>query len=172
MSVYISAGLPLGNSLTAGGFLDTVAAIRSKYPQVTCRTYNNGYMNSTLTTLKLLPMGTKIILIGYSWGADNCSIIASRIGRTVDMIYALQPSVYYPTTPIGSNVLEATCVYNPNWFETFGLGFERFKLASGNTKTKFSLVTTSDSHPGVQYDLKYRQQILDGVGRVVNPTGV
>lgn len=171
MSVYISAGLGLGNSLTSGGFLDTVAAIRSKYPQVECHTYNNGYMNSAITKLRSLPMSTRIILLGYSWGADNTSIIASRLGR-VDMIYALQPSVYYPTTPIGPNVLEATCVYNPNWFETFGLGFERFKLASGNTKTKFNLITTSDSHPSVQYDLKYRQQILDGVGRVVNSTGV
>lgn len=172
MSVYISAGLPLGNEFTAGGFLETINSIRQKYPQVGCETYRNGEMNATITRIRSMPMSAKIILLGYSWGADNTSIIASKISRPVEFLYALQPSVYYPTTPLASNVKEAVCVYNPTWIDTMGLGFERLKLAEGNMTTKFSLVATTDSHGSVQYDLKYRQQILDGVGRVVNPTGV
>lgn len=75
--------------------------------------------------------------------------------------------MYYPTVPIEDNVSEALCIYNPDWIQTFGLGFQQLKLAPGNKKTKFALVATQDTHPAVQFDTKYHDMILASIGNVL-----
>lgn len=161
-------GLGLGGRVTSGGIVGLQGIIKQAYPTLNVLVYNGARLSPVIQMLKEQVRAVdKLIVGGYSWGADNTSIIANALPRTIDYLFALQPSVYYPTKPLGPNVKEALCVYNPWWFETFGLGFERLRLAEGNHTTIFNLVQTSDSHPSVQYDPKYRTMILAGIGRAL-----
>jgi hypothetical protein len=142
-------------------------AIKLKYPQVTVLTYNGGRLSGIIEMLRTEYQGWDLIVGGYSWGADNTSIIAAKAGRPIKYLFALQPSVYYPTSPLWSNVKEALCVYNPYWFETGGLGFRELTLAPGNATTKLVLDAESDSHPYIQYDLNVRAKVMAGIGRAL-----
>lgn len=157
-------GLGLGGTYTSGGMVELQGIIKQTFPSLNVLRYSGERLSGVIQMLReQVPASDRLIVGGYSWGADNTSIIAAKVGRTVDYLFALQPSVYYPTTPLGTNVREALCVYNPWWFETFGLGFERLKLAEGNQSTHLKLIKTSDSHPSVQYDQTYRAMILAGI---------
>lgn len=161
-------GLGLGDILTSGGMVELQGIIKKAYPHLNVLRYNGARLRPVIQMLKeQVSAVDKLIVGGYSWGADNTSIIADALPRTIDFLFALQPSVYYPTTPLRSNVKEALCVYNPWWFATFGLGFEQLRLAEGNHTTTLNLVQTSDSHPSVQYDQIYRAMILAGIGRAL-----
>lgn len=165
MNTLCLMGLGLGGKLTSGGFIETQGVITKQFPQIKVLRYDGERLSNVIQMIKDQYVGWDLIIGGYSWGSDNTSIIAAAVPNKVKFIFALQPSVYYPTTPLKTNVREALCVYNPYWFETMGLGFQKLALADGNTVTKLNLVQTSDSHPSVQYDLKYRQMILDGISR-------
>lgn len=160
-------GMGLGGEFTSQGIIELQKLIKQKYPQMNVQRYRGERLSGVIDVLTRQPEGTRFIIGGYSWGADNVSIIAARLGRPIEFAFALQPSVYYPTTPLGPNVKEALCVYNPWWFETAGLGFQKLALAQGNNTTKLSLVQTHDSHPYVQYDPIYRKMIFEGIDRAL-----
>ena len=96
------------------------------------------------------PTDSKIIIGGDSLGACSTPLIAqSFLGkRTIDYIFAFQPSVYGNNVGITSNVKTARCIYNPDFIETMGLGAEEWWLADGNTVTNLLITDNYDLHPG------------------------
>jgi len=168
MSTLLVMGLPLGGRSTAAGFLGLQAKIKQQFgDKVTILVYVGERVENIIQMLHEQYPGWDLIVGGYSWGADNTSIIAAKSGRAIKFLFALQPSVYYPTTPLGPNVKEALCVYNPWWFETMGLGFQRLTLAPGNTTTQLTMDAEHDSHPYVQSDPQVWAKVLAGIGRAV-----
>lgn len=167
MNTLVLIGLGLGDKYTSGGMIELQQAIKQKYPNVTVLTYNGARLSGIISMLQTEYKGWDLIVGGYSWGADNTSIIAAKAGRAIKYLFALQPSVYYPTSPLWANVKEAYCCYNPYWFETGGLGFRELTLAPGNTTTKLVIDPEADSHPQVQYDLNVRAKVMAGIGRAL-----
>lgn len=96
------------------------------------------------------PADAKIIIGGDSLGACSTPLIAAAFlgKRTIDYIFAFQPSVYGNNVAITANVLRARCIYNPDFIETLGLGAEEWWLADGNTTTRLDITKNYDLHPG------------------------
>ena len=64
---------------------------------------------------------TKIVMIGYSLGANNSTYVAKNV-KHVDELIAIQASVWGRATAVGENVDKAIEIYNPKFWRTAGLG--------------------------------------------------
>jgi len=82
---------------------------------------------------------TKIVVIGYSLGANNSTYVAQNV-KHVDELIAIQASVWGRATAVGENVDKAIEIYNPKFWRTAGLGAKRL------VGIHFSYVVNSDSH--------------------------
>src|SRR6516162_1586707 len=82
---------------------------------------------------------TKIVVIGYSLGANNSTYVAQNV-KHVDELIAIQPSVWGQATAVAENVDKAIEIYNPKFWRTAGLGAKRL------IGIHFSYIANSDSH--------------------------
>lgn len=115
---------------------------------------NSPYLYSDVQTIcdQILatPAGSLIIVGGNSLGANNAPYIATaiRFKRGIDYLFGFQPSVWGYRATVPPSVVEALCIYNPNWIATFGLGDYPWPLMPGNERTKMRYIQNSDLHPG------------------------
>jgi NAD(P)-dependent dehydrogenase (short-subunit alcohol dehydrogenase family) len=75
----------------------------------------------------------KIIIGGDSLGANNTPAVAAAARQImgVDYIFGFQPSLYGVHNQITPNVIQARCIYNPDWLETGGGTFVVTASAAG-----------------------------------------
>jgi hypothetical protein len=106
---------------------------------------------------------TKIVLIGYSLGANNSTYIAKNV-KHVDELIAIQASVWGPTTALEENVDKAIEIYNPRFWRTAGLGAKR--LAG----IHFSYMANSDSHFYADDDPDVHNFVFNEVRKLADPT--
>ena len=106
---------------------------------------------------------TKIVVIGYSLGANNSTYVAQNV-KHVDELIAIQPSVWGQATAVGENVDKAIEIYNPKFWRTAGLGAKR--LAG----IHFSYVANSDSHFYADDDPEVHKFIFNEVKKLAAPT--
>lgn len=106
---------------------------------------------------------TKIILIGYSLGANNSTYIAKNV-KHVDELIAIQASVWGPTTALEENVDKAIEIYNPRFWRTAGLGAKRL------VGIHFSYIANSDSHFYADDDPDVHNFVFNEVRKLADPT--
>jgi pimeloyl-ACP methyl ester carboxylesterase len=106
---------------------------------------------------------TKIVVIGYSLGANNATYIAQNVQR-VDELIAIQASVWGLAAPLGENVGKAIEIYNPKFWRTAGLGAKRL------VGIHFSYVTNSDSHFYADNDPEVHNFVFNEVKKLADPT--
>ncbi len=107
--------------------------------------------------------GTKIVVIGYSLGANNSTYVTKNV-KHVNELIAIQASVWGQSTAIGENVDRAIEIYNPKFWRTAGLGAKR--LAG----VHFSYITNGDSHFYADNDPQVHKFILNEVQNIAEPT--
>ena len=106
--------------------------------------------------------GTKVILVGYSLGANNSTYVAKSVNH-VDELIAIQASVWGRAVAIGENVDRAIEIYNPKFWRTVGLGARR--LRGGH----FRYVTNSDSHLFAHKDPEVHRFVFNEVKAIAHP---
>jgi hypothetical protein len=106
---------------------------------------------------------TKIVVIGYSLGANNSTYVAKNVNH-VDELIAIQASVWGRSTAIGENVDRAIEIYNPKFWRTAGLGAERL------LGVHFCYITNSDSHFYADNDPQVHKFIFNEVQKIADPT--
>src|SRR5262249_18026208 len=106
---------------------------------------------------------TKIVVIGYSLGANNSTYIAQNV-KHVDELIAIQASVWGRATVVAENVDKAIEIYNPKFWRTAGLGAKRLVGAH------FSYATNSDSHFYADDDPEVLQCIVNAVQKFGDAT--
>jgi len=107
--------------------------------------------------------GTKIILVGYSLGANNSTYVAKSVNH-VDELIAIQASVWGRAVAIGENVDKAIEIYNPKFWRTVGLGAKRLR------GVHFRYVTNSDSHLFAEKDPEVHRFVFNEVKAIADPT--
>jgi len=105
---------------------------------------------------------TKIVVIGYSLGANNSTYVAKNV-KHVDELIAIQASVWGRATAVGENVDKAIEIYNPKFWRTAGLGAKRL------VGIHFSYVTNSDSHFYADDDPEVHKFIFNEVKKIADP---
>ena len=106
---------------------------------------------------------TKIVMIGYSLGANNSTYVAKNV-KHVDELIAIQASVWGRATAVGENVDRVIEIYNPKFWRTVGLGAKRL------VGIHISYVTNSDSHFYADEDPEVHKFIFNEVKKLADPT--
>jgi hypothetical protein len=106
---------------------------------------------------------TKIVVIGYSLGANNSTYAAKNV-KHVDELIAIQASVWGRATAVGENVDKAIEIYNPKFWRTAGLGAKRL------VGIHFSYIANSDSHFYADNDPEVHNFVFNEVKKLAAPT--
>lgn len=72
-------------------------------PDVEVATYLHQSWPSLVKDINRQPEGTRILVIGYSLGANNAVLVANTANR-VDSLIALQPSMFTSNPSVAGNV--------------------------------------------------------------------
>jgi hypothetical protein len=88
--------------LPAPGLVELVAELRMM-PDVEVRTYLHQSWPALVEDIDHQPPGTHTVVVGYSLGA-NSSVFVANNAKYVDLIVALQPSMFSWNPPVTGNV--------------------------------------------------------------------
>ena len=129
-------------------------------PDVEVVTYWHPAWSSLVDDINGQPEGTRILIIGYSLGANNSVLVANNT-KYIDSIIALQPSIFTSNTPLTGKVGRIVEIYNPNPWMTFG-GMGSQKLVGPNIE----YITNNDSHLGAPYNSEFRDLVKSEIARL------
>jgi hypothetical protein len=158
-ATFIGVLWPLFGPLAAPGLVELVADLQS-IPDVEVVTYWHPEWPSLVDDINHQPAGTHILVIGYSFGANNAVLVANNTNY-IDSIIALQPSIFTSNTPQTGSVGRIVEIYNPNPWMTFG-GMGSQKLIGANIE----YIVTNDSHPGAPFNVEFRNLVKSEIARL------
>jgi len=129
-------------------------------PDVEVATYLHQSWRSLVDDINRQPKGTRVLIVGYSLGANNAILVANNVSY-VDEIIALQPSMLTSQDTLTGTVGKIIEIYNPNRWMTFG-GMGSQKLDAPNIE----YVVNNDTHPGAQFNAEFRNIVRNELTRV------
>ena len=129
-------------------------------PDVEVATYLHQSWKALVEDINRQPKGTRILIVGYSLGANNAILVANNTGY-VDEIIALQPSMLTTQDTLTGKVGKIIEIYNPNPWMTFG-GMGSQKLDAPNIE----YIANNDSHPGAQFSEQFHSIVKSEVARI------
>ncbi len=156
---FVGVLWPMFGPLPAIGLVELVGELKMM-PDVEVKTYLHQEWPNLVEDIARQPAGTRTAVIGYSLGA-NASVFVANKSHYVDLIIALQPSVFSWNPPVTGRVGKMIEVYNPNPWETFG-GMGSKKLIGPNIQ----YIANHDSHPGAQFDGDFRALVKSEVAHL------
>jgi hypothetical protein len=155
---FVGVLWPMGGPLPAIGLVELVSEIK-KMPDVEVKTYLHQQWQSLVEDIDRQPAGTHTVVVGYSLGANSSVFVANK-AKYVDLIVALQPSVFSWDPPVRGKVGRMIEIYNPNPLMTFG-GMGSKKLEGANIE----YIANNDSHPGAQFSSQFRNLVKGEIAK-------
>jgi dienelactone hydrolase len=156
---FIGVLYPFLGPMAALGLVDMASELKAQ-PDVEVATYQHQSWRSLVDHINRQPKGTRILIVGYSLGANNAILVANNVAY-VDSIVALQPSMLTSKDSLTGTVGKIIEIYNPNPWMTFG-GMGSRKLEAPNIE----YVANNDSHPGAQFNTEFRNIVRNEVARL------
>ena len=156
---FVGVLWPMFGPAAAPGLVELVAELRTM-PDVEVRTYLHQAWPSLVEDINHQSPGTRTIVVGYSLGANSSVFVANK-AKYVDLIVALQPSMFSWNPSVTGNVGRMVEIYNPNPAMTFG-GMGSNKLVGPNIE----YMANNDSHPGAQFNSEFRSLVKTEVARL------
>ena len=156
---FVGVLYPLFGPPAAIGLVELADELKS-IPDVEVATYQYQSWPSLVDEINRQPKGTHILIVGYSLGA-NSAVLVSQHTDHVDLIIALQPSMFTSTPTVPGNVAKVFEIYNPNPWMTFG-GMGSQKLRGANIQ----YIENNDSHPAAQFNADFRSLVKSEIARL------
>jgi hypothetical protein len=156
---FVGVLWPMFGPTAAPGLVELVAELRMM-PDVEVHTYLHQSWPALVEDINQQPPGTRTIVVGYSLGANSSVFVANK-AKYVDLIVALQPSMFSWNPSVTGNVGRMVEIYNPNRWMTFG-GMGSNKLVGPNIE----YIANNDSHPGAQFNSEFRGLVKTEVARL------
>ncbi|MFY9836301.1 MAG: hypothetical protein WAK55_07480 [Xanthobacteraceae bacterium] len=156
---FVGVLWPMFGPLPAPGLVGLVAELRMM-PDVEVKTYLHQEWPALVEDIDHQPPGTHTVVVGYSLGANSSVFVANK-AKYVDLIVALQPSMFSWNPPVTGNVGRMIEIYNPNPAMTFG-GMGSNKLSGPNIE----YIANNDSHPGAQFNPEFRSLVKTEVAKL------
>lgn len=157
--VFIILGGLVGwdGPMVSGGML---ALAKQLAPFGTISTHNWSDYVSVITAIREVPLGTAVVVIGYSGGGSRATFVAQDPGVQISLMVLYDPSPKYAMQPIKDNVARAICYrnLNPGWPFTW-LGIGGGQLVGANVVTE----NISENHYSVQYDQALHAQTIAAI---------
>src|SRR5690349_20529954 len=145
--------------MAAIGLVELAGELKAM-PDVEVATYQHQSWRSLVDDINRQPKGTRILIVGYSLGANNAILVANNTGY-VDEIIALQPSMLTTQDALTGKVGKIIELYNPNRWMTFG-GMGSQKLEAPNIE----YIVNNDSHPGAQFSEQFHSIVKTELARI------
>lgn len=146
----------------SGGMYGLAKQINALSGNIVCTVHGWKDSQEIHDEIKRLPASTKIVLIGYSLGANSVTQIAAELPtREIDLLVAYDASVLQSAgiKPIGTNVDKTLCYRSTNYWLPYGHG----QLVGHNVKT----YETSDIHLAVCYDQVLHAKTLAEIKKLI-----
>ena len=156
---FVGVLWPMFGPAPAPGLVELVAELRMM-PDVEVRTYLHQSWPSLVKDIDRQPPGTRTVVVGYSLGANSSVFVANK-AKYVDLIVALQPSMFSWNPSVTGNVGRMVEIYNPNRWMTFG-GMGSNKLVGPNIE----YIANNDSHPGAQFNSEFHSLVKTEVAKL------
>ena len=156
---FVGVLWPMFGPTFAPGLVELVAELRMM-PDVEVRTYLHQSWPYLVNDIEHQPPGTRTVVVGYSLGANSSVFVANK-AKYVDLIVALQPSMFSWNPSVTGNVGRMIEIYNPNPAMTFG-GMGSNKLVGPNIE----YIANNDSHPGAQFNSEFRSLVKTEIARL------
>jgi len=156
---FVGVLYPLFGPMAAIGLVDMANELKAM-PDVEVATYLHQSWRSLADDINRQPKGTRVLIVGYSLGANNAILVANNVSY-VDEIIALQPSMLTSQDTLTGTVGKIIEIYNPNRWMTFG-GMGSQKLDAPNIE----YVVNNDTHPGAQFNAEFRNIVRNELTRV------
>jgi hypothetical protein len=156
---FVGVLWPMFGPTAAPGLVELVAELRMM-PDVEVHTYLHQSWPALVEDINQQPPGTRTIVVGYSLGANSSVFVANK-AKYIDLIVALQPSMFSWNPSVTGNVGRMVEIYNPNRWMTFG-GMGSNKLVGPNIE----YIANNDSHPGAQFNSEFRSLVKTEVARL------
>jgi hypothetical protein len=150
---FVGVLWPMFGPLPAPGLVELAAELRMM-PDVEVRTYLHQSWPSLVEDINHQSPGTRTIVVGYSLGANSSVFVANK-AKYVDLIVALQPSMFSWNPSVTGNVGRMVEIYNPN-----PLGSN--KLVGPNIE----YIPNNDSHPGAQFNSEFHRLVKTEVAKL------
>jgi hypothetical protein len=156
---FVGVLWPMFGPLPAIGLVELVAELKLM-PDVEVSTYLHQSWPALVEDIERQPPGTRIVVVGYSLGANSSVFVANK-AKYIDVIIALQPSMLSWNPAVTGRVGRMIEVYNPNPLMTFG-GMGSKKLIGPNIE----YIANNDSHPGAQFSSDFRNLVKSEIARI------
>ena len=156
---FVGVLYPLFGPMAAIGLVELAGELKAM-PDVEVATYLHQSWKALVDDINRQPKGTRILIVGYSLGANNAILVANNTGY-IDSIVALQPSMLTSQASLTGKVGKIIEIYNPNPWMTFG-GMGSQKLDAPNVE----YVVNNDTHPGAQFNEQFRSIVRSELARV------
>jgi hypothetical protein len=156
---FVGMLYPLFGPVAAVGLVELAAELRSM-PNVEVATYLHQSWPSLVDDINRQPKGTRIVVVGYSLGANNSVLVANSVDH-IDSIIALQPSMFTSNPSVTGKVGRIIEIYNPNPWMTFG-GMGSQKIVGPNVE----YIANNDTHPGAQFNSDFHNLVKSEVARL------
>jgi len=156
---FVGVLYPFLGPMAAIGLVELAGELKAM-PDVEVATYLHQSWKALVDDINRQPKGTRILIVGYSLGANNAILVANNTGY-VDSIIALQPSMLTSQESLTGKVGKIIEIYNPNPWMTFG-GMGSQKLEAPNIE----YIVNNDSHPGAQFNEQFRSVVKNELARL------
>jgi hypothetical protein len=156
---FVGVLWPMFGPAFAPGLVELVAELKMM-PDVEVRTYLHQSWPYLVQDIDHQTPGTRTVVVGYSLGANSSVFVANK-AKYVDLIVALQPSMFSWNPSVTGNVGRMIEIYNPNPSMTFG-GMGSNKLVGPNIE----YIANNDSHPGAQFNPVFRNLVKTEVAKL------
>src|SRR5262252_8467582 len=156
---FVGVLYPLFGPMAAIGLVDMANELKAMQ-DVEVATYLHQSWRSLVDDINRQPKGTRVLIVGYSLGANNAILVANNVSY-VDEIIALQPSMLTSQDTLTGTVGKIIEIYNPNRWMTFG-GMGSQKLDAPNIE----YIVNNDTHPGAQFNDQFRSVVKSELVRL------
>jgi len=156
---FVGVLYPFLGPMAAPSLVELAGELKAM-PDVEVATYQHQSWRSLVDDINRQPKGTRILIVGYSLGANNAILVANSTGY-VDEIIALQPSMLTSQASLTGKVGKVIEIYNPNPWMTFG-GMGSQKLDAPNIE----YIVNNDTHPFAQFNEQFHSIVKSELARI------
>jgi predicted alpha/beta hydrolase family esterase len=156
---FVGVLYPLFGPMAAIGLVELAGELKAM-PDVEVATYLHQSWKALVDDINRQPKGTRILIVGYSLGANNAILVANSTSY-VDEIIALQPSMLTTQASLTGKVGKIIEIYNPNPWMTFG-GMGSQKLDAPNIE----YIANNDTHPFAQFSEQFHSIVKSELARI------
>ncbi len=152
--VYVIMGQ--GGSLTSGGMRGLAARI-AQIPGMRVSVHKWKYPNVIVNDIRRLPRNERVVLVGYSLGANATTWISNGVRRPIELAVAYDPSIFSYILPAPPNVKRFLLYHNNG-----RSGFGHARIVGPQVET----VEISEGHLAVDYDQRLHARTIAAVRAV------